>query len=398
MKDSEKRLLHCIGWIDNELILEAEQTRFPGRRWGHVLALAACLALVVAVPLGLSRLQAPSPGPAAASNPGEVSAPAETPKAPKTEDADASIEESPVWDASEELATPVWELSYGNATILRTESLGSLYLGMPEQEILDLLQEPDATSNSGPMTYPDGSEHLTWTYYSRDLTLNLADTGDGWFLNEILMFGKGTLSLSTGVGIGAEETDVVQAYPGALVYDGESKVLEDGSWRTVQELQYVVGDRNSGLTIFLRDGLVNTITLGPWLLSPPQEAWDLLQEPEQPSYDLTSDEITIYAWAESHWDIVTVTDRSAKLVSTILTITDPEEPFQEEVKTSAWLDFHNGTAVELTGDNHATVWTYDTEALDFDQRDSLTLQFSGVFQELDETVAEVMGDPNAVWG
>lgn len=392
MKDSEKRLLHCIGWIDNELILEAEQTRFPGRRWGHVLALAACLALVVAVPLGLSRLQAPSPGPAAASNPGEASAPAETPKAPETEDADAPIE------VSEEPEAPVWELSYGNAAILRTESLGGLYLGMPEQEILDLLQEPDATSNSGPMTYPDGSVHVTWVYYSRDLTLHLADTGEGWFLNRILMFSKGTLSLSTGVGIGAEEPVVMDAYPDAAVYDSESKVLEDGAWRTVQEMQYIVGDRDSGLTVFLRDGLVNTITLGPWLLDPPQEAWELLQEPEQPSYDLTSDEITIYAWAESHWDIVTVTDRSAKLVSTILTIADPEEPFQKEAGASVWLDFRNGTAVELTGDNHATVWTYDTEALDLDQRDSLTLQFSGVFQDLDETVAEVMGDPNAAWG
>lgn len=387
MTDSEKRLLGCIGWIDNELILEAEQTRFPRRRWTSWAALAACLALAAAVPFGLSRLSGASPGEAAA--PSIRAETVQTSEAAKNED---------LPEAAEEPESPVWEQSYGDAAILRTESLGGLYLGMPEQEILDLLQEPDATSNSGPVTYPDGSEHLTWAYYSRDLTLNLANTGDGWFLNEILMFNKGTLSLSTGVGIGAEEAAVVQAYPGAVVYDSESKVLEDGSWRTVLELQYIVGDRNSGLTIFLRDGLVNTITLGPWLLSPPQEAWDLLQEPEQPSYDLTADEITIYAWAESHWDIVTVTDRSAKLLSTILTIADPAESTQEEAKTSVWLDFRNGTAVELTGDNHATVWTYDAEALNPDRMDGLIPQFSGVFQDLDETVAEVMADPNAAWG
>ena len=393
MTDSEKRLLGCIGWIDNELILEAEQTRFPGRRWTSWVALAACLALVAAVPFGLSRLSGASPGEAAA--PSFRAETVQTPEAAKNEEPPEAAETPEVSDA---LETPVWEQSYGDAAILRTESLGGLYLGMPEQEILDLLQEPDTTSNSGPVAYPDGSTHVTWVYYSRDLTLNLADTGDGWFLNEILMFNKGTLSLSTGVGIGAEEAAVVQAYPGAVVYDSESKVLEDGSWRTVQELQYIVGDRNSGLTVFLRDGLVNTITLGPWLLNPPQEAWELLQEPEQPPYNLTSDEITVYAWTESHWDIVTVTDRSAKMISTILTITDPDESSQEEATASVWLDFRNGTAVELTGDNHATVWTYDTEALDLDQKDSLTLQFSGVFQDLDETVEEAMGDPNAAWG
>ena len=66
MKDSEKRLLGCIGWIDNELILEAEQTRFPRRRWTSWAALAACLALAAAVPFGLSRLSGASPGEAAA--------------------------------------------------------------------------------------------------------------------------------------------------------------------------------------------------------------------------------------------------------------------------------------------------------------------------------------------
>lgn len=392
MKDSEKRLLRCIGWIDNELILEAEQTRFPGRRWGHVLALAACLALVVAVPLGLSRLQAPSPGPAAASNPGEASAPAETPKAPETEDADASIE------VSEEPEAPVWELSYGNAAILRTESLGGLYLGMPEQEILDLLQEPDATSNSGPMTYPDGSVHVTWVYYSRDLTLNLADTGEGWFLNEILMFSKGTLSLSTGVGIGADEPVVMDAYPDAAVYDSESKVLEDGAWRTVQEMQYIVGDRDSGLTVFLSDGLVSTVTLGPWLLNPPAEAWDLLQEPEPEPYDLTSSEITIYSMNQEAWDIVTVTDKAAKTISTALTISDPD-PAEDAARSSPlwWLDFHNGTAAAVwTESGLVTVFQYEG-VFTPEGEENLTSVFTGVFDLAVDSIQEALTDPNAAW-
>ena len=49
----EDRLLRCIGSIDNELILEADTTRFPRRHWGSVLALAACLILVIALPVRL---------------------------------------------------------------------------------------------------------------------------------------------------------------------------------------------------------------------------------------------------------------------------------------------------------------------------------------------------------
>ena len=53
----EARLLRCIGEIDNELILGADTVRFPPRRLGHWLALAACIALVISVPFLLPGKQ-----------------------------------------------------------------------------------------------------------------------------------------------------------------------------------------------------------------------------------------------------------------------------------------------------------------------------------------------------
>ena len=55
MRDAERRLFRCIGGIDDELILEAATARFRPKRWGHLIALAACLALVLTIPAFLNQ-------------------------------------------------------------------------------------------------------------------------------------------------------------------------------------------------------------------------------------------------------------------------------------------------------------------------------------------------------
>lgn len=224
MRDAERRLLRCIGWIDNELILEADQARFRPRRWGHWLALAACVAVVLSIPFLLPQ--------------------------------------------KEKLA-------------------------------LDIPAEQTQASN------------------------------------------KGTA--------GTEDTE-------ALLPELEEEYAE--------------------------------------------EPWDGMGDPpmvvELP-YNLTSGELIHYEWRDKAWVQTRIIDKAAKHICITMTISDPEEAFKEKDGVSRWIDFCNGTAVELRGDDIASVYTYTGETFDPDKLDGLTWHLEGRYTGLDNAVEQSLANPTETW-
>ena len=281
--------------------------------------------------------------------------------------------------------------TYSDAAILQTETIGGLKLGMTEQEFSTIMGQPDNTSNVS-MESPDGAVHFNWFYdtgteQNNDTVLALADIGDGWFLNEISLSGDSTLRLSTGIGIGSTDGDIAVACP--LAVQTEEVVVEND--QPISRFVYTVEDE---LTITTKNGVCTHIRLGPWLQMPPEEAWETETEPQP--YDLVSDEIIIYRWADQQWNTTTVIDRAAKGISTVLTISEPEVSTGEKADVSAWMDFRNGTVVELQGSDRAAVWTYEDD-FDPDRTDGLTYQLGGVFLDLDDYVEKALADPDAGW-
>ena len=280
---------------------------------------------------------------------------------------------------------------FSDAAILQTETIGGLKLGMTEQEFSAIIGQPDNTSNVS-MESPDGAIHFNWFYkagaaQNYDAVLALAEIGDGWFLNEISLSGDSTLSLSTGIGIGSTDEEVAAAYP-------QSELTKEELITNDQRIGRCVYTVDGGLQITTENGVCTHIRLGPWLQMPPEEAWEVESEPQP--YDLISDEITIYQWADHQWNRTTVIDRAAKGICTVLTISEPEASAGEKTGISAWMDFGNGTAVELQGNDRAAVWTYEDE-FDPDRTDDLSYQLGGVFSDLDDYVEKALADPDADW-
>lgn len=278
---------------------------------------------------------------------------------------------------------------FSDAAILQTETIGGLKLGMTEQEFSAIIGKPNNTSNVS-MESPDGAVHFNWFYdmgtkQNHDTVLALADIGDGWFLNEISLSADSTLGLSAGIGIGSTDEEVAAAYP--LAAQTEEVVVEND--QSISRFVYTVED---GLSITTENGVCTHIRLGPWLQMPPEEAW----ETEPPPYDLHSNAITIYQWGDEQWHTTKVIDRAAKWICTVLTISEPEVSTGETAGVSAWMDFGNGTVVELQGNDRAAVWTYEG-AFDPDRTDGLTYQLGGVFLDLDDYVEKALADPDAGW-
>jgi len=383
MRDAERRLFRCIGGIDDELILEAATARFQPNLWGHLIALAACLALVLTIPAFLNQNKG---GPEAA--PGYEQA--ESPESSNNKFAGAEGGEG----------IPASEPNYGTAAILKTESIGGLYLGMPEEEITSLLGEAwnDWTE---PFTGNDGFPRLRWYFDSGepnersdyDLVLEMIDLGSGWHLNHITVNAGCNLPLSRqNISIGSTLDAVTFAYAdGGMTDLREGKTANGDTWA-----YYAVGgnwdpfDSSwSGLLFTLYNDKVTLITYGPLVV-------DDVADPSLLDA-LTVNEITIYQWNGKIWETTTVIDKAAKYICTVLTISAPEEASGEKDGVSMWMDFGNGAAVELLGGDRAAVWTYTGDTFDPDKTDGLTYQIGGVFRDLDKYVSEALADPTATW-
>lgn len=344
MRDAERRLLRCIGGIDDELILEADYMRFHPKRWGHLIALAACLALIVVFPLALRQMEAsPESGPG------------------------YQYAKSPEEPAANEAAGVEGAAAATEGRDQEHISLGGLTPGMTRDQVRDLLGEPDLATQA-----VDSDQPQSWSY--EYLTVSFHDF-DG-SVREIRAFNGCGLSLSNGIGFDSTAEDVVRLYPDAYVTEAD---LDEDKYDTA----YQVYPGDWTLTIGTLNGAVVVI---------------ILEDVSDPMWKaLTTNEITIYQWADDQWQTTQVIDKAAKYICTVLTISEPEEASGEKTGVSMWMDFGNGTAVELLGGDRASVWTYTGDTFDPDKTDGLTYQLGGVFTGLDDYVAQALADPTATW-
>lgn len=336
MNEKEKRLMRCIGEIDDPLVQEAENRRIPRKHWGGVLAVAACAALIVAVPKLWSQenteqdvqmdqqMQSST----------DIDAP--------TEHAASSV------DVSEPEGC---EPADGQTLVDQTWILGSFALGMTAQQ-------------AG--VVPD--ESGIWT--ENGLTLRFDP-----FTGTICRMTAGedcTVTLPNGLGVGSEVQKIEEAFPQAKPTEGANE-LRNGQG---QILCYSVsGDRVSELSIELHgDCLLNA---------------------------LTSADLTIYTRENGSrlWSTVPVTEKAAKRICTMFTISELEPlETEEEPKVDVWIDFGDGAAASVNRElEYVCIYAYDGSYLDLSQTGTMRCVANGVVANINGPITQALADPTEIW-
>lgn len=261
----------------------------------------------------------------------------------------------------------------GATDLLTNTSIGGLTLGFSREMVENVLgTDYEASAVTELRT---NFKTVTWRYPGADL--RFADTGDGWFLNQISLSDGSPLTLSTGIGIGATEADVWMAYPDARVATEEPDPYAESVARTF----LYCGDVRSGLRFYVDSNSVFAIELGPLTL-----------EPEPLWRSLTAEEIVVQRTDGSQ---VTLMDKAAKKVGTVLTISDPKPAENPGETPQWWLDFGNGVYLAVYGQGDlATVYTGDH--LDT-TLETMTEELTGVYLDLGSTLASAMENPTETW-
>lgn len=266
------------------------------------------------------------------------------------------------------LAAVTWD----SADILTTESVGGLTLGMSQQEVEAIL----GTGYKAEAVVELRKNFKVVNLCYPEAELQFADTGDGWFLNRIVLTLDSPLTLSTGIGTQSTEAEFLAAYPDARTVVEAGDPYSDG----IAEQYLLVGSEDGGLR-FYTDGILYGIWLGP-----------LVPEPE-PVANLLSAETIVVQCADG--TEVTLVDKAAKKVSTILTITDPEVVSYPGESPKWWLDLGSGMYLAVYGhDDLATV--YSGDHLDT-TLETMTLELTGVFSDLDSTLESALENPSETW-
>lgn len=336
MNEKEKRLMRCIGEIDDPLILEAQTRHIPRKHWGAVLAVAACAALVVAVPklwsqenteqdVQMDQLMQSST---------DIDAP--------TEHAATSI------DVSEPEAC---EPSDGQTPVDQTWSLGNFALGMTAQQAGVVPDENGIWTENG----------LTLCFDPFTGTICRMTAGEGC-----------TVTLPNGLGVGSEVQKIEEAFPEEKPTEGENE-LRNGQGQT---LRYsVLEDRVSKLSIELHgDCLLNALT----------------------SPDLT---IYTTDNGSRLWSRVPVTAKAAKRICTMFTISELE-PLETETepKVDVWIDFGDGAAASVNRElEYVCIYAYDGSYLDLSKVGMLRYVADGIVADINGPITQALADPTEIW-
>lgn len=257
--------------------------------------------------------------------------------------------------------------------VLETESIGGLTLGMTEQEVEDVL---GSDYDSSPVTELRADiRTVTWRYEGTEL--QFVDTGDGWFLNKIVLLESSPLTLSTGIGMDATEAEIREAYPDVLQTTQDTDPYGEG----VAETYLSYGDVVSGLHFFMDGETLYRMELGPleWV---PDPLWQ----------SMVSVKIAAHG---ADGALVILKDKAAKTVSTVLTVSDPELAENPGESPLWWLDFGNDVFVAVYGhDDLATVYTgqYLDKTLA-----TMTEEWTGVYLDLDSTLQSALENPTGTW-
>lgn len=256
--------------------------------------------------------------------------------------------------------------------ILTTESIGGLKLGMSQELVASTLGT--GYEESMETVLRENFRIMAWNYPEAEL--QFADTGDGFFLNKIVLTMDSPLTLSTGISAQSTAAEFLAAYPEAQTVVEAGDPYSDG----VAEQYLLVGNENGGLR-FYTDGIIYGIWLGP-----------LVPEPEPIANLLHAGEIVVHGADGTE---VTLIDKAAKKVSTVLTITDPEMASYPGESPKWWLDLDNGYYLAVYGhDDLATV--YSGDRLDTTLA-TMTEELTGVFLDLDSTLQSALENPMETW-
>lgn len=232
--------------------------------------------------------------------------------------------------------------------------IGGLYLGMPEAEVLALYGEPDAKSNSGPVTYDDGYTRISWSYYRGEtggLGLEMIDAGDGYVVNEIMT----AAALEGGLPFGIE---LGQSFDEALAALAQCPVLYDARWNEYEEsvdggvitVYAAPGepgyyDRLS-LVLGYKHDVVWTVKLGP-LYSDCSLTDANLKKQDEMNRRFESGEISVWLLDGAGWQSSDYREEEAKLLSAQFSVSLPEPWVYDGSAPVAVVDFHNGYAAAL---------------------------------------------------
>lgn len=251
--------------------------------------------------------------------------------------------------AEENISDNQAEITEEGQRVMEEERIGDLYLGMTENELIQLLGEPKEISNSGVVIDEYGYRRICWWYdlgsdniqYRADVQLELIDCGDGFFINTIYLLPEAELTLLSGIRIGSSSGDVERAYP---------KIERDeaGSGYNIGGL--------SGLRFYMENETVKNIELGRLIPYPPEV---LDKSPEPLPYDFASEHITVYVKSEDSWTAEELNGwEVCKPIEVIMGIEDLTELESVPLQPMYYLDFHNGTLAVLYGsDESGSIYT-----------------------------------------
>ena len=317
--------------------------RFWNRRWG---AAAVCLLLIAVIPfssLFRNTLSEEQPVPKPSDTIGE-----------EKQNHTGSHTSSP--DNPEDA-----ELS---AALLRT-TVGPVHLGMAEEEILALLGEPAETSNSGVITLEDGTKRINWFYKfssstsSRyDVSLGLANAGEGWILNDITTYEACDWKLPNGISAGSSEQEVEAACKN---FKKETSTTEIAG-QTVNANSYYQTSGHLSLSIYVEEGIVKNLSLGTYYADPPLD----FSETQPSAYSFTGESVTIYQKAPGGWISYTPADTQRRHLEALLGIEELQQLNSVEGEEAYYLDFHNGTIAALNAEDESGAVYHLTDRASFE--------------------------------
>ena len=365
-REQQEKLFRAIGFVGDDLIQRADapvEVKRVNTTWVKWAALAACCVLVIGLasrlPLLGAKTSNTAPETATMTMDSSAAATEEKSGAPQMteetteEAAPAEAEEAPAAEDRESGSAGSDASGNGEAanvdaalqkTLLDTQ-LGPVTLGMPADDVRSLLGEPlERTDEFYVCTDKGDYRYVYWKYnlthdaeYLCDVSLQMADVGDGLVLNEIMTFGTCDWALPSGIKNGSTAEETVAAYPDAqLQYNSL-----DGSLSAIAlEAGHV------HLHIQIENGLVTNITLGTYYEDP---GWVDETDYEEPAYSFASSDIVVYQKASGGWISYHMKDKAAKKLEVVLGI-EELVPLDAAPEPRYYLDFQNGTVVMLGED------------------------------------------------
>lgn len=395
----------CIGEVDDALLEEAAEIRRKPR-WLGIAALAACAALVIALPV-IAGLGLPQKSAETADASGALWEEAEMEAAPESAEmkndatSEAAAPEAPASEPETVDGSGAMQ-EVGEAALLLSVRLGDLQLGMTGEQVRAQLGEPDLTSNSGAVLYDDGFWRICWFYNTANdperlsdanLTFTKADgSEEDWVLSEIMVSGSCTWTLDNGLGLGSSRQEILAAYPDAQESDDGICSLQDGNL-------FLTFDTRTGFAEHITLGGLNEYRLIPEAEQAPVDPYPYTFTPYQ---TFCGETVTAYTRTGAGWEKTSLTGPQAKHIVTALNIMEPEW-VDTPCQAALWLVFDTGAAALGGEDGSAAIYHIEdaqalARALDAGEDPSAALTLIGycVFPEAWDEVHEAFTLP-AQW-